>query len=96
VAAGAGRGAADGVSPMLPYDLIPLIAVIWLTVRHVRSPNASTQSKSVVVSLAVLTVLIGRVIPASLPLTVLLQIAICAYIILHQMIVTHDEQQVQR
>jgi hypothetical protein len=81
---------------MLPYDLIPLVAVIWLTVRHVRSPSTSTQSKAVVVSLTVLSFMIGRFIPASLPFTVLLQIAICAYIILHQMIVTHDGQQVQR
>jgi hypothetical protein len=90
------RGDADGVGSMLPYDLIPLIAVVWLTVRHVRSPHASDRSKRLLVLIAVVSVLIPRIILTPLILVVLLQVGICAYIILHHLIVAPDEQQDQR
>ena len=81
---------------MLPYSLIPRIAVLWLTVRHVRSTLATNRSKRLVVALAIVTVLIPRVLPAPEILVVLLQILICAYIILHEMIMTDDSQKAKQ
>ena len=76
---------------MLPYSLIPLIAVVWLTIRHVRSAHATDRSKRLVVFLTAISVLVAWVLPVPLFLVVLIQIAICAYIILHQMITTLDD-----
>jgi chromate transport protein ChrA len=81
---------------MLPYSSIALIIVVVLTVRHARSPLASERSKLAVIVLAVASLLLPYVIPAPVILVVLLQFAICAYIILHQTILTPEDPQANR
>ena len=76
---------------MLPYSLIPLIAVVVLTIQHVRSRHASVRSKCVVVGLAAGSVLIARVWPVSVIVVVLFQLALCGYVILHQMVMSVDD-----
>ena len=96
VVRGAKWGDANGVNPMLPYSSIPLVIVVVLTVRHARSPLASERSKLAVIVLAVVSFLLTYVITAPVILGVLLQIAICAYIILHQTILTPEDQPANR
>jgi hypothetical protein len=66
----------------IPYWIIPLVAVIWLTIQYMSSPDASIRSKRLVGGLALASVLIPRFLPVlSLPSS-LLQIGICVYLLL--------------
>jgi hypothetical protein len=70
--------------PEIPYWIVPAIAAICLTVRHIGSEEASAYSKRFVCGLTAVSLLIPRLGPAlSIPAT-LLQVAICVYILLHQ------------
>jgi len=69
----------------LPYWLLPLAAVIWLTARHYYTAPASDRSKRL---LCVFTA-IAVVATAFLPLVASLsQVAICVYILTYQMVVS--------
>ena len=76
---------------MLPYSLIPLIAVVVLTIQHVRSRHANVRSKYIVVGLAVVSVLVTWVWPLPALLVVLFQLALCGYVIVYQMVTSVDE-----
>jgi hypothetical protein len=76
---------------MVPYAILPLVAVVWLTVRYVRFTEASIRSKRVVVCLTGAS-FVGLVLTMH-PLVFLLQIAICVYIILHRMVSTSSGDQ---
>jgi uncharacterized membrane protein YccC len=67
----------------LPYWILATIAVVLLTFRHVRSTDASKRSKQAVVGLTASSVVLLYVWPSALGL-VLLQVAIGAYVVLHQ------------
>jgi hypothetical protein len=76
---------------MLPYALIPLIAVVVLTIQHVRSRHASIRSKYIVAGLAVVSILVAWVWPLPALLVVLFQLALCGYVIVHQMVMSVDD-----
>ena len=76
---------------MLPYSLIPLIVVVVLSIRHVCSRHASVRSKSIVAGLAMISVLIAYVWPLPTLLVVLLQLGICGYVIVYQMVMSVDD-----
>jgi hypothetical protein len=70
----------------IPYSLVPLVAVTWLTVRHVYSAGATAYAKRLVAGLTAASVLAAWLWPwLSIPAS-LLQIAICVYILLHQVV----------
>jgi hypothetical protein len=76
---------------MIPYALIPLIAVVGLTIQHVRARHATVRSKCIVVGLAAVSVLFVWVWPIPTIVVVLFQLAICGYVILHQMVMSADD-----
>jgi len=70
----------------MPYGYILLIAVVWLTARHVHASNASYSSKCAVVGLCFISLLLGNSELVSPVLNALLMVVICAYTILHRMV----------
>jgi len=84
----------------MPYGYVVLSATVLLAVRHVRSNDASRRSKYIVVTLAAASVLAPYLWPSSLPLAglvtlgcMLLQFALCFYVLFHQVIWPPDEEQ---
>lgn len=71
---------------MLPYGIVPAVAVIYLAVRHVGSEEASVSSRRLVCGLTAASFLILQLGPwVTIPAT-LLQVGICLYVIFFQAI----------
>jgi hypothetical protein len=68
----------------LPYRILATVAVVLLTFRHVRSTGASKRSKQAVVGLTASSILLLFLWPDAIVFVVLLQVAIGAYVVLHQ------------
>ena len=68
----------------IPYELIPLVAVIWLTARHFYTAHTSERSKRRLCGLTALAVVATPFVPLAASLS---QVAICVYILLYQMVV---------
>jgi hypothetical protein len=75
---------------MIPYADILLIAVVWLTARHYYYSRASDRSKRLVVYLGIASIVTVWLLPSVRLLAALLQLAICAYVILYQTVMTSD------
>jgi hypothetical protein len=73
---------------MIPYADILLIAVVWLTARHYYFSTASDRSKRLVVYLGIASIVTVWLLPGVRPLAIVLQLAICAYVILYQTAMT--------
>jgi hypothetical protein len=70
----------------IPYGLIPVVAVVWLVARHIRTAPASDRSKQWLAGLAVLAVALTAYWPI---VAVVAQVSVCVYVLLHQ-IITSD------
>ena len=75
-------GVIDFETAMMPYAILPLVAVVVLTIRYVRSTDASPKTKWIVGCLTATSFLALYFFPHVLVL--LLQVAICVYIILFE------------
>jgi hypothetical protein len=73
---------------MIPYSLILLVAVVWLAARHFHSPAVPAHSKRLVTLLTFSSIAAVWMLPqASLPAAII-QIGICAYVILYSRVTT--------
>jgi hypothetical protein len=83
----------------MPYGYVLLAATLVLTIRHVRSAHASNRSKGLVGGLAVVSVLAPYLWPSFFPflafvalVCLLLQFAVCFYVIFHQAVWCPDDE----
>ena len=67
----------------IPYGLIPVVAVVWLVARHVRTAPASDRSKQWLTGAAVLAVALTLYWPI---VGVVAQVTVCAYVLLYEII----------
>lgn len=68
----------------IPYDLIPIFAVIVLTARHAARSSAPVRSRRRVTAAALMAILITPFFPLA---AVLAQVGVGVYILIYQMAV---------
>jgi hypothetical protein len=74
----------------LPYELIPLIAVLGLSMRYAAVPDASARSKCIVGGAAVASLLVGRYVSGLAALVV--QIGVSLYVLLYLKVTAEDRR----
>ena len=67
----------------IPYGLLPVVAVVWLTYQHTETSPASDRAKGRLILFATLAVLVAAVWPI---VGVVLQVSACSYVLLYRTI----------